>query len=463
MNISEPCLSSGMATPGPGGGEVATLVETSHKCQYCGKLYSSSHSLRTHEKWHRGDLAHPCSHCNKKFRNPSEVRRHEMTHTGEKPHKCPQCKMKFIQKASLRDHLEKKHPPASSVMENPNVPEAVLLSCKYCQRQFTDLGELAHHEENELKEFELLHQTFEQVAFLKSPLSPRASLPLQVELQEIGNLGLQDYLSPTIENSLQDLQLRTSNVNLTPVSTSNNNLENKAPLGKQEDEEVVISQFFEELEGQYPELGKVLSDTDSSSSLSSPRHSATPVDTIPASSGWSPAATLQVEQPNFCPPTYLSSSISTDPVPVIHISQLPSDLHISNTASITYQDELNNFCEGILSQLGTSAWAEELNLGPEMPENSLPLIQEVSYQTISLPNPSLPPPSNPSSPWVGDKANLPPGWKTRMVETVVGTRPIKKAEFLSPTGQHFPSRKTAVDHMIRIGGYSAEDLECMKR
>ena len=69
-----------------------------HKCQYCAKHYSSSHSLRTHEKWHRGDLGHPCSHCDKKFRNPSEVRRHEMTHTGEKPHKCPHCPTKFIQK-----------------------------------------------------------------------------------------------------------------------------------------------------------------------------------------------------------------------------------------------------------------------------------------------------------------------------------------------------------------------------
>ena len=75
-----------------------------HKCQYCAKHYSSSHSLRTHEKWHRGDLGHPCSHCDKKFRNPSEVRRHEMTHTGEKPHKCPHCPTKFIQKV----HCESK-------------------------------------------------------------------------------------------------------------------------------------------------------------------------------------------------------------------------------------------------------------------------------------------------------------------------------------------------------------------
>ena len=83
--------------------KVEEEVSGLHKCQYCAKHYSSSHSLRTHEKWHRGDLGHPCSHCDKKFRNPSEVRRHEMTHTGEKPHKCPHCPTKFIQKVKNDD------------------------------------------------------------------------------------------------------------------------------------------------------------------------------------------------------------------------------------------------------------------------------------------------------------------------------------------------------------------------
>ena len=88
---------------GKGAGEegVSSSAPGVHKCQYSAKHYSSSHSLRTHEKWHRGDLGHPCSHCDKKFRNPSEVRRHEMTHTGEKPHKCPHCPTKFIQKVSI--------------------------------------------------------------------------------------------------------------------------------------------------------------------------------------------------------------------------------------------------------------------------------------------------------------------------------------------------------------------------
>jgi len=491
------------AGAGERGGSKRVEEEVSglHKCQYCAKHYSSSHSLRTHEKWHRGDLGHPCSHCDKKFRNPSEVRRHEMTHTGEKPHKCPHCPTKFIQKASLRDHVEKKHPtetpPPTYASATPSFTPSLMLNCKYCQRQFSDPRALAEHEESELKEFEFLHQTMEQV-----------------ELGGMSEIGLQEYLPssqkdylphlllpPPIQPCIADLQMKTEN--MSPLYTGNNNV--LAKQGKEQvEEEEVISQFFEELEGQYPhlrgelgqelelgrmlnsdtdsssslsELGKVLSDTDSSSLCSSsPRHSATPVDTIPAS--------------NLTHPRY-QAPISTDAVPVIHITPLPNQLNptTDSGSSLTYQDDLNNFCEGILSQLGTSAWAEELNLGPDLGEPSNSSGQEVVYRTITLPTHTAIPQQQQQShvstfsqsklvhhqaplsnfpvpsacPWMTDKANLPTGWRTRMVDVLVGSRKIKRAEFLSPNGQHFPSRKTAVDHMIRTAAYSNEDLECMKR
>ena len=240
--------------------------------------------------------------------------------------------------------------------------------------------------------------------------------------------------------------MKSDSLSIPALHIANNNLQQKPFQAKDQEEEVVISQFFEELEGQYPhlrgELGKVLSDTDSSSSLSSssPRHSATPVDTIPASSGWSPASNLQLESSFLTP-------VTTDTVPVIHITPLPADLH--STTGLAYQDDLNNFCEGILSQLGTSAWAEELNLGPDMAETSLPPSQEVVYRTISLATPNTHFPVHPvaatssrtsfppfdSDLWETEKTNLPPGWKTRVVEAMVGTRQIKRAEFLSPAGQ----------------------------
>ena len=67
------------------------------------------------------------------------------------------------------------------------------------------------------------------------------------------------------------------------------------------------------------------------------------------------------------------------------------------------------------------------------------------------------------SEWTDGASHLPPGWQTRLLDVMVGTRQIKRAEFLSPTGQHFPSRKTAVDHMVRTGVYSTEDMDTMRR
>ena len=118
---------------GKGAGEegVSSSAPGVHKCQYCAKHYSSSHSLRTHEKWHRGDLGHPCSHCDKKFRNPSEVRRHEMTHTGEKPHKCPHCPTKFIQKVSIvSDVIIDKTNPCLKVLKFSPEQNIQKLLCK---------------------------------------------------------------------------------------------------------------------------------------------------------------------------------------------------------------------------------------------------------------------------------------------------------------------------------------------
>ena len=383
--------------------------------------------------------------------------------------------------ASLRDHVEKKHPSETpstyaSAPQPSSAPttSVTTLNCKYCQRQFTDATALAEHEENELKEFEFLHQTMEQV-----------------ELGGMSDIGLQEYLPPNqkeymphlllpppIQPCIADLQVKTEN--MSPLYTGNNNVLTKQ--GKEQvEEEEVISQFFEELEGQYPhlrgelgrdlelgrmlnsdtdsssslsELGKVLSDTDSSSLCSSsPRHSATPVDTIPASS--------LTSQPRYQAP------VSTDAVPVIHITPLPNQVNPTTdttTSNLTYQDDLNNFCEGILSQLGTSAWAEELNLGPDLGELTTVTSsshQEVVYRTITIPTQApiqqqqqqsslstyspqsrlvqqaplsnFPVPS--ACPWMTDKANLPSGWRTRMVDVLVGSRKIKRAEFLSPNGQ----------------------------
>merc|ERR1719422_1275615 len=65
--------------------------------------------------------------------------------------------------------------------------------------------------------------------------------------------------------------------------------------------------------------------------------------------------------------------------------------------------------------------------------------------------------------WITDRASIPNGWRMKIVDTIVGARPIKKSQFLSPSGQFFDSRKSALDHMIRTMTYSTEDIETMRK
>jgi len=674
--------------------EAVCSKDTRYKCKFCGKFYSSSHSLKTHEKWHTGDLKHKCTFCEKKFRNPSEVKRHEMTHTGERPNKCPHCKMKFIQKTSLREHIEKKHQSDSL-----SPPPSEILSCKYCQKVFDDKESLSVHEENEAKEFEALHESFEQGEF-----------------RELENFSLQDYLPQGIaevngafnEELIKDDQinfatpaslltesftilserpsnnndinfevsmtkvittsLATSQINSAPVinkpnlsenipvikvsyesdnssvarssiaslkthpATLVNPVEDKSQVIKEEifpfslpedflspqdatksenktkeqvnmikteiksfeckieptesiklefddtmslehsissikqetgDNVDEITQFFEELEGQYPHLKTELvenvqipifqtsadpslhrpcsikSDSDSVTSSDSPRYTgaSTPVDTIQASSLTQPSPPSyhsQVLSPlplSSVPSPELHNHPQTDMVinsstflasadptpPVLHIAPMPSmtnqatlipastnnnffppqSQYYSSTQSVqalSYQDELNVFCEGILNQIESSNWSDisinnefqETQTSPSVStshhvqtnhiQNVFPQQQLIYKTNFISPNPqnnnvaqlssnkiSAQILIDSSEKWITDRSSIPNGWRMKVVDTIVGARPIKKSQFLSPTGQFFDSRKSALDHMIRTKAYSAEDIETMKK
>ena len=163
------------------------------------------------------------------------------------------------------------------------------------------------------------------------------------------------------------------------------------------------------------------------------------------------------------------------------------------TVSLTFQDELNEFCEGILNQIESSEW-NGLNLDESQPMSNYSTITidrssvQINQQSPMLsaeptnlnvsstpiliksepdtmaPGPSVTPPVdiNDSS-WVTNRASLPSGWKMRSVDTSVGSRQIKKSHFLAPTGHYFESRKSAIDHMIRTHSYSEDDIETMRK
>lgn len=639
-------------------GEASSSKDTKYKCKFCGKFYSSSHSLKTHEKWHTGDLKHKCTYCEKKFRNPSEVKRHEMTHTGERPNKCPHCKMKFIQKTSLREHIEKKHQSDSN---SPNQSENLI--CKYCQKVFEDRESLNQHEEAEAKDFEALHESFEQDEFkelenfsfqdylpqgiaddkgafseqiLKNDqhtsivplfsdtvtiLSKRPSNNNDINFevppaklshmsvnsvsnscnsrlsengsvnqikQESEALGFDKCLSvsshdqeftksaflkddifpfsfpenfiadPVEDDKLKESQLLPKTELQTFASDVKESKElakikvedakfDAAPIIKEEDKVDELAQFFEELEGQYPHLKSELvesfqipafpstsstslllsnclkTDVDRSTSNETSRFTgaSTPVDTIQASGLTQPSPpsyhphVLSPVAANAVPsPELQNQNVSREVVnsasipPVIHIAQLDqstiqSHRVVSSTSTdgifptqtqyfqstdqvqpLSYQDELNEFCEGILNQIESSSWnelavANEIQTLPtnEVTETKMQQdqsqiqIQPIVYASRQNSNVSqISPKENTSQisldsseKWITDRSSIPNGWRMKIVDTLVGTRTMKKSQFLSPTGQFFDSRKSALDHMIRTMAYSTEDIETMKK
>ena len=314
-----------------------------------------------------------------------------------------------------------------------------------------------------------------------------------------------------------------------------------------------ISIFFEELEGEYPHLRTVDTDgvvikeekpdvqTPPGQTMLQPAvsyHQSSPVTLPPRYSDVANTVNIHVSHVSALPPTpanpppsyqeavTLSSAdaqtflIPTNPAVPTNTNNannnsrsqtvvLPApDANNSQTAnaqfsfvgqqptatvSLTFQDELNEFCEGILNQIESSEW-NGINLNESQPMSnystmtidrssvqitqqspmlsaeptnlnvsSAPILVKSEPDTMA-PGPSVTPPVDVNdASWVTNRASLPSGWKMRSVDTSVGTRQIKKSHFLAPTGHYFESRKSAIDHMIRTHSYSEDDIETMKK
>uniref|UniRef100_A0A8C1D8A8 Zinc finger protein 143b n=1 Tax=Cyprinus carpio carpio TaxID=630221 RepID=A0A8C1D8A8_CYPCA len=90
--------------------EIPHVGEKAFRCDHegCGKLYTTAHHLKVHERSHTGDKPYICEHmgCGKKFATGYGLKSHVRTHTGEKPYHCQElnCLKSFKTSGDLQKH-----------------------------------------------------------------------------------------------------------------------------------------------------------------------------------------------------------------------------------------------------------------------------------------------------------------------------------------------------------------------
>ncbi|XP_045049055.2 zinc finger protein 76 isoform X2 [Desmodus rotundus] len=92
-------------------GKGQQVGDRAFRCGYkgCGRLYTTAHHLKVHERAHTGDRPYRCDFpsCGKAFATGYGLKSHARTHTGEKPYKCPEelCSKAFKTSGDLQKHV----------------------------------------------------------------------------------------------------------------------------------------------------------------------------------------------------------------------------------------------------------------------------------------------------------------------------------------------------------------------
>ena len=85
---------------------IASNGDILHKCDQCGKSFSSTFKLNRHVKRHSVEKLHKCEKCNASFGTKQCLARHNLIHSGERPFHCDQCDKSFIRKDQFKKHKE---------------------------------------------------------------------------------------------------------------------------------------------------------------------------------------------------------------------------------------------------------------------------------------------------------------------------------------------------------------------
>ncbi|XP_069670671.1 zinc finger protein 235-like isoform X6 [Periplaneta americana] len=106
--------------------------EKPFKCHICGKGFSESGNVNKHIRVHTGEKPFNCDVCGKWFSDSSSLKKHGSVHTGEKPFKCEVCGKNFSQSVNLRRHALQH-------------ADEKLFTCNVCGKCFAESGSLRSH------------------------------------------------------------------------------------------------------------------------------------------------------------------------------------------------------------------------------------------------------------------------------------------------------------------------------
>nr|XP_042128843.1 zinc finger protein 143-like [Peromyscus maniculatus bairdii] len=158
------------------------------KCDGCGKLYTTAHHLKVHERSHTGDRPYQCEHsgCGKAFATGYGLKSHFRTHTGEKPYRCSEdnCTKSFKTSGDLQKHIrthtgeklyvctvpgcDKRFTEYSSLYKHHAIhTHSKPYNCNHCEKTYKQISTLAMHKWTAHNDTEPIEE--EQEAFFEPP------------------------------------------------------------------------------------------------------------------------------------------------------------------------------------------------------------------------------------------------------------------------------------------------------